>query len=121
MKRIVGAVLVAAILSGCATNPDHISAQYVSPIQYQNFSCDQIGAELARVSSRVDEVTGQQRKKATDDAIAVGVGIVIFWPALFFLAMGQDKKDELGRLKGEYDALNQAAIQNHCISARPPA
>jgi len=46
----------------------------------------------------------------------MGVGLVLFWPALFFLA-GSDKKDELARLKGEYDALEQAAIQKDCMIA----
>ncbi|WP_200241917.1 hypothetical protein [Lamprobacter modestohalophilus] len=46
----------------------------------------------------------------------MGVGLVLFWPALFFLA-GGDKKDELARLKGEYDALEQAAIQKDCMIA----
>jgi hypothetical protein len=120
MKHFVSAAMAAVMLAGCATQPDQISAQYVSPIQYQGWSCDQIKGELVRVSNEVDVVTGQQRKKATDDAIAMGVGLVVFWPALFFLAVGQDKKDELGRLKGEYDALNAAAVQNHCVYAAPP-
>ena len=47
------------------------------------------------------------------DAVALGVGLVIFWPALFFM-IGGDKSQELGRLKGEYDALEQAAILKKC-------
>lgn len=43
----------------------------------------------------------------------MGVGLVLFWPALFFLAEG-DKKEELANLKGQYDALDQAAIQKRC-------
>ncbi|HUH23634.1 MAG TPA: hypothetical protein VLZ51_06195, partial [Brevundimonas sp.] len=69
---------------------------------------------LVRIGQRVDEVTGQQRKQANNDAIAMGVGLVLFWPALFFLAGGNDKKEELGRLKGEYDALQQAAVAKRC-------
>jgi hypothetical protein len=112
---------VMLMLSACATQPDQISAQYVSPVMYQGYSCDQIRSELVRISDRVAVVTGQQKQKATNDAIAMTVGIVIFWPALFFLAMGQDQKDELGRLKGQYDALNAAAVQNHCVYAAPAA
>jgi len=66
-----------------------------------------------RVNRKIVEVTGVQRKEANKDAVAMGVGLVLFWPALFFL-MGDDKKDELGRLKGEYDALESAAIRNEC-------
>lgn len=66
-----------------------------------------------RVSRKVQEVSGHQDKEASGDAVALGVGLVLFWPALFFM-IGDDKKDELGRLKGEYEALEQAAIQKNC-------
>ncbi|MFP4097955.1 MAG: hypothetical protein ACLFU1_04125 [Alphaproteobacteria bacterium] len=80
---------------------------------YHDYSCNQIAAELSRVSRRVNEIAGVQDSQATKDAVALGVGLVIFWPALFFL-IGDDKKEELGRLKGEYEALEQAAIQKDC-------
>jgi hypothetical protein len=113
IKAIVAAC-AALSLAACATSPDKISASYVSPLQYQGYDCGQIRTELVRIGQRVDEVTGQQRKQANNDAIAMGVGLVLFWPALFFLAGGNDKKEELGRLKGEYDALQQAATAKRC-------
>ena len=44
----------------------------------------------------------------------MGVGMILFWPALFFLASGEDNKGEIARLKGEYEALESAAIKNDC-------
>ncbi|MFA4899930.1 MAG: hypothetical protein WC563_10425 [Brevundimonas sp.] len=114
MKKIIAAALCVGLTAACATSPDKISAQYVSPMQYQAYSCSQIRTELVRVGARVAEVTGQQRKQANNDALAMGVGLVIFWPALFFLAGGSDKKEELGRLKGEYDALQVSANEKSC-------
>ena len=73
-------------------------------MQYSNYDCDQIRGEIVRVGARVNQVAGVQDKRAKNDQIAMGVGLVLFWPALFFLASG-DKKEELSRLKGEYDAL----------------
>lgn len=78
-------------------------------MMYQSYTCDQIRLELQRIGARVSEVTGQQQRAANNDALAMGVGLVIFWPALFFLASDNDKRDELSRLRGEYDALQQAA------------
>ena len=80
---------------------------------YQSYSCDQVTLEMQRIASKVSEVSGVQRRKATTDAVATGVGVVIFWPALFFL-MSSDKEQELARLKGESDALEQVAIQKNC-------
>ena len=119
--KAVVACCAALSLAACATAPDKISASYVSPLQYQTYDCGQIRTELVRISQRVDEVTGQQRKQANNDAIAMGVGLVLFWPALFFLAGGNDKKEELGRLKGEYDALQQTAVTKRCNFEAQPA
>ncbi|MEE9543082.1 MAG: hypothetical protein V3V95_04795 [Thermodesulfobacteriota bacterium] len=119
MKRATITVMLVSFLLlplGCSTSPDKISASYVSPLQYQHFSCNQLGGELLRVNRKVMEVTGQQQKEANKDAIAMGVGLVLFWPALFFM-MGDDKKEELGRLKGEYDALEQVTITKDCDTA----
>lgn len=114
MRPIITAALCASLLAACASSPDKISAAYVSPIQYSGYDCDQVRSELMRVSGRVREVAGAQKQQANSDAIAMGVGLVLFWPALFFLAGGNDRKEELSRLKGEYDALEQAAIQKNC-------
>lgn len=121
MKSMVAALAACAVaMSGCATSPDKVSAQYVSPLQYGNLSCDQIREEMVRVSAHVREVAGVQQRKHNNDAVAMGVGLVLFWPALFFM-VGGDKKEELGRLKGEYDALDQAAIQKDCPVAKEVA
>ena len=117
MKKITSLVLLCAFaISGCAQRSEGIKATYVSPMQYQSYDCKQIEMEINRVSRRVSEVTGQQDSQANKDAVAMGVGLVLFWPALFFL-IGDDKKEELGRLKGEYEALEQAAIEKKCSVA----
>lgn len=82
-------------------------------MQYGSYDCDQIRTEMVRVSARVKEVAGAQQRQARNDQIAVGVGLVLFWPALFFL-MSDDQKEELARMKGEYEALESAAIQKKC-------
>lgn len=112
-KKVIISLIVLAYLTGCATQPSKISASYVSPLQYNSYSCDQVKTELLRVNQKVIEVSGIQKKEADKDAVAMGVGLVLFWPALFFM-MGDDKKHELSRLKGEYEALETAAIQREC-------
>jgi hypothetical protein len=110
---------VTTILAGCTTSPNNITPQYVSPMVYQGYTCDQISMELQRIGARVSEVTGQQQRAANNDAVAMGVGLVIFWPALFFLAGDNDKREELSRLRGEYDALQQAGTMRNCFAAQP--
>ena len=115
-KLMIAASCAALMLAGCATKAANVQAQYVSPVQYQHYTCDQIRADLVRISRRVQEVSGAQDKKANNDAIATGVGIVLFWPALFFL-MSDDHKAELSRLKGEYEALEASAREKKCAVA----
>jgi hypothetical protein len=109
-------VSLGLLLASCASSPNNISPTYVSPMVYQNYSCDQIRVELQRIGARVSEVSGQQQRAANNDAVAMGVGLVIFWPALFFLASDNDKREELSRLRGEYDALQQAGTMRNCFA-----
>ena len=106
-------MLTLVYASGCATNPDRLGASYVSPVQYNGYDCDQILAERLRVERRVTELTGKQAKASKNDKVAMGVGLVLFWPALFFLA-GGDHAEELKRLKGEYEALEVVWIEKKC-------
>lgn len=119
MKTALLAACAAMTLCACATAPGNIQAEYISPLQYQSYSCEQLAQESQRIGQQVATVTGQQQQKANNDALATGVGVVLFWPALFFLA-GGDHKTELAHLKGENDAIQQAAIQKNCMAQRAP-
>jgi hypothetical protein len=118
-KNIVSVALVLTYATGCATNPDRLGSTYVSPVQYNAYNCDQILAEKVRVERRVTELTGKQAKASKNDKVAMGVGLVLFWPALFFLA-GSDHAEELKRLKGEYEALDIAWIESKCADTVTP-
>src|SRR5271163_1650468 len=118
-----GAIVACALaLAGCATHADDIAAAYVSPIQYQSYSCAQLQEEAARVSARAAEASGAQNQKANNDAIATGVGAVLFWPALFFIKGDAASAQQVAQLKGDMDAIEQANIQKHCglEFSRPP-
>ena len=116
MRKLLAVAVSAATLSACASAPDKISANYVSPMQYSSYDCDQIRTEMVRVAGHVQEVSGVQSKAHTRDQVAMGVGLVLFWPALFVLAAG-DKKEELANLKGQYEALDRSAIEKKCAVA----
>lgn len=108
-----------ATLPACADHPDSIGARYVSPVAYQAYNCDQLGEERHRLSGEVDRVAGLQRENANGDAVMLTVGLVIFWPALIGMAATKDRKDELGRLKGEYDAVDMQARMKQCALPIP--
>ncbi|MEX1662204.1 hypothetical protein AB4874_11170 [Thioclava sp. 15-R06ZXC-3] len=113
-KLIALGLIAGTAISGCAKKSEDIAPQYISPMQYQSYSCSQIAAEAQRVTNQAANVSGVQDKKASNDAVATGVALVLFWPAAFFIHGNGENAGELGRLKGELDALEQASIQKKC-------
>lgn len=109
-------------LAACATASKDIAATYVSPLQYQGHDCAQLSAEVARIQSRVNELGGRLDQAASNDKMITGAGIILFWPALFALGGTRQQEAEYARLKGEFDAVQQAAISKKCaaIVAPPP-
>jgi len=43
----------------------------------------------------------------------MGVGLILFWPALFFID-NDDMREQVAQLKGEVNAVEQASIQKKC-------
>ena len=114
-------VFLAASLAACATNPDKMMAADVSPLAYQNYDCGQLGQEERRISRKVNQLYQQLDKEASSDAWQTGVGIVLFWPALFFLEGGDGHEAaEYKQLKGEYEAIQEASIARKCGAAFTP-
>ena len=103
------------LLSGCAPNSASLAPAYVSPLVYANFDCEQMQMEYARLSRRAYEASGQQDQAASDDAAMFAIGMILFWPALFFLGGTKEQEAEYARLKGEYEALDRVAVQKNCI------
>jgi hypothetical protein len=114
MKQAVIGAMGAAALCGCASNSSDISAAYVSPTGYMSYSCPQLHEEASRVSARAAAVMGAQDTKARNDAVATGVGLVLFWPALFFIKGDSTSAAEVSRLKGEMEAIEQTSVRKNC-------
>jgi hypothetical protein len=108
------AAAVAASVGGCATYSDKIAPTYVSPILYDNLSCRQIAEEASRVAQRAAEAAGAQDAQASKDNAVTAAAIVIFWPAAFFVGGDRQNAAEVGRLKGEMNALEQASAKKNC-------
>ncbi len=101
-------------LAGCASSASNIEAAYVSPMNYESYTCAQLEQEAERVSQRAIEVTGRQNQRAARDAVATGVGIVLFWPALFFVRGDGAQAAEVSRLKGEMETIERVSIRKNC-------
>jgi hypothetical protein len=118
MKRVLCASVVLAM--GCSTSSKDIAPMYVSPLQYQAYTCEQLGAEGARIQTRVQQLGGRLDEAASNDKALTTVGIVLFFPTLFFLGGTKQQEAEYGRLKGEYEAIQQTAVQKNCAGLVAP-
>lgn len=117
MKTTATLTAVALALSGCATSSKDVATAYVSPVQYQNYDCDQIAAESQRLTARVQQLGGRLDEASNNDKAIMGVGLILFWPALFALGGTKQQEAEYARLKGEAEALQQAAVAKKCAGA----
>jgi len=90
MKAII-VLAASSLIIGCATQPSDLPTTYVSPNLYQHYSCEQITMEMNRTSRKANELQARLKKDADNDAAQMAVGLIIFWPTLFFLkvVMGQ--------------------------------
>jgi hypothetical protein len=113
-KRFHLATAIVLSLSGCATASKDITAQYISPMQYSQYDCPQLVAELGRIQGRVNQLGGRLDEAASNDKTITGVGAILFWPALFALGGTEEQEAEYARLKGEHDAVIQAAVMKKC-------
>ena len=110
------------VLHGNGNDCDHHRAGDCRKFQYQSYSCRQLGEEAQRVSAAAVAASGAQDSQATKDAIATGVGAVIFWPSLFFI-QGDKNAAYVAQLKGQMDAVQQESIRKNCgfqFQAKPP-
>ena len=112
--RLILTATVVAPLGGCASKSSEITAAYVSPITYQSYTCQQLGMEAQAISAKAAELAGAQDQKRTNDQIATGVAIVVFWPAAFLVGGDGQVAAQLSQLKGQLNAVEQASIQKKC-------
>ena len=114
MRKPIAMVIATLALAGCAKDANQVGATYVSPVLYETYTCQQLAEEAQRVSGRAAQAAGTQDQKASNDKVAMGVGLIIFWPALLFTKGNDENTAELARLKGQMDAIEQASIKKRC-------
>ena len=112
-KKLV-ALTLAFVLAGCSTASKDIMPAYVSPAIYSNYDCDQLRLELIRVSIEVNALSGKLDKNKENDNMTTAAGVILFWPALFFVGGSKEQEARYAQLRGEYIALEQATIQKKC-------
>jgi len=109
------AIFVATLISGCATAPENIAPAYVSHMVYMGFTLEQLGQEESRLQSAVATSSDAQRKARSNDTMGV-----IFLGLPVSSLSGSNQAANLGRLKGELEAVQKAIILKGGQVSAPP-
>lgn len=113
IKKLAILLLITGGVTGCASESSKIKATYVSPLKYNSYDCSQMEQEYARVLQQAGITYKQQDDIASNDSAAMAIGMILFWPALFFID-NDDQREEVARMKGELNAIEQSAIIKKC-------
>lgn len=100
-----------AVLSACVSNPSNIAATYVNHAQYASMPCEEVQAELQRVSTREADLSNRQHQNYVTDTVLLTAGLVAFWPALLLMPATTDRKSEIAQMRGEKEALERASVR----------
>lgn len=106
-------ISILAILAGCSVAPQNITPAYVSPLQYQTYTCEQIAGEIPRIEERLDQLSTRLDDAATSDK-AIAASAILFWQSLFLLGGTGQQEAEYARLKGEHEAIKQSSLDKKC-------
>jgi len=98
-------LILTAFVAGCSKSSKENTPTYVSLEQYSEYDCEYIAKELMRVNDQANSLAGQLDEDAETDSAVTGVGLVLFWPALFFLGGTKEQEATYATLRGEHNAL----------------
>ena len=94
-----------------------MQASYTSEVRYQDWACRKLASGATLIDKRITKLHGQLKKKAGDDQAQMAIGLILFWPALFFLEGGDGPQAaEFSRLMGERDAIDRVSRLKDCSS-----
>jgi hypothetical protein len=108
------ALVALLLLGGCATRAVDIRPAPANPADFATWDCERIHDEEDTVQQRAADLAYAVDERAGNNILALGVGITVFWPALLAMRPVGLEADELGRLKGRFEALVAAAARKSC-------
>jgi hypothetical protein len=106
--KVCGVLLIAAIVAGCATRPESISASYVSHEKYAGRDCGQLAVDMSHARSELQKFSSMQDTKANVDAATV------FFVLIPASKLSGDHAGDVAKWKGEVEAVDTASIKAGC-------
>ena len=109
------AITASLLLAACsgAKNSSEVVSSYVPSSTYQHLSCNQLMQEAEILRARTPELArAVDAHRDKQDGVEL-VTWILFWPAAFALDDGSEMSHELGRVRGQLEAIQQN-IRTRC-------
>lgn len=114
MRQVTCVILIMVVLfsQGCGGRNAY-PVQVTQPHDH-NLSCNQLESELSRIVHEVNIKTGNKSSGDTKDVALAITGLVLFWPALFFMDLKNADKIELQALQSRHSYLLNIYRNKNC-------
>jgi hypothetical protein len=66
--------MLISFLMGCASDPKDLQAQYISPMLYKDYDCEQIATEMSHLERRTGDLYHQLDAERTADEWQTATG-----------------------------------------------
>ncbi len=119
VRTSVALCVAASLLAGCATRAVDVAPAPADPAEFVAWDCARIDDELDAVQQRAADTAYAVDERVGNNIVALGMGVMVFWPALLAMRADGPEAADLARLKGRFEALQAAARQRQCPP--PPA
>jgi hypothetical protein len=107
-KKIALAFATIAVVSGCATRPESISASFISYEKYMGKDCTSLALDMSNARSELAKYSSMQDSKANLDAATV------FFVLIPASKLSGDHAGDVAKFKGEIEAIETALIKTNC-------
>jgi hypothetical protein len=108
MKNMIILFATAALIAGCATRPEGISASYVSHEKYSGKDCTNLSLDMSNARSELTKYSSMQDSKANIDAATV------FFILIPTSKLTGDHAGDVAKWKGEVEAIETAIVKANC-------
>ena len=104
--------IIILTLTACAGSPPRPVATH--QFGDDKMTCAMLASEIQRTQVQIGQKKSAHDAKIGQNAVAIGLGAVLFWPALFFIDAKSDPKLEIDALLDRRDHLRNLAIGQGC-------
>jgi hypothetical protein len=108
MRKLIFICATFAVLTGCATRPESISASFVSHEKYVQNDCAQLTTNMIDARANLEKFSSMQDTKANIDAATVFLALIPL------SKLSGDHSGDVAKYKGEVEAIETAQIKNKC-------